>query len=78
MSIKAASLEIINDVSDRDRREMRRTMNEEALETAKYPDIVFESCAVSRSPPGEGPYRVNIRGKLSLHGVARSQMIGRR
>ena len=45
---------VTDDISDKDRREMERTMNQEVLETAKYPEIVFESTNVSASKVGEG------------------------
>lgn len=38
LSIKSSSLSVQNDVSDKDRREMERLMNQEVLETAKFPE----------------------------------------
>ena len=67
LRIAAASLAVQNNISDKDRREMERTMHEEVLETAKYPDILFESAGVS----GVHGNRVDLAGNLSLHGVTR-------
>src|ERR1700721_3243358 len=38
--IKAASLSVQDDISQKDLREMERLMNQDVLETAKYPEIV--------------------------------------
>jgi len=71
LRIKADSLEVTDEVSDKDRREIERQMREEVLETARYPEIVFESTAVAAEKVSEGQYRVRITGNLSLHGVIR-------
>ena len=69
--IRAAALSVQNDISDRDRREMERVMREEVLETARYPEIVFESTAVVAS----GSNRAQIEGELALHGVTRRERL---
>ena len=74
MVVLAASLAVQNDISDKDRREMERGMQEEILEIARYPEIVFESTAVS-AVTGNGPMRVKIDGNLTLHGVTRTQSL---
>jgi polyisoprenoid-binding protein YceI len=43
INIKAASLTVMDNISEKDRREIENTMNQRVLETQKYPDIVFES-----------------------------------
>jgi polyisoprenoid-binding protein YceI len=75
MLVQAASLAVVNKVSDRDRREMERAMREDLLEIARYPEIVFMSTSITTSPAGEGRYRARIVGKLSLHGVTRDHSI---
>jgi polyisoprenoid-binding protein YceI len=69
ISIKADSLEVVGNVSDKDRREIERQMREEVLETARYPEVVFESTRISAEMITEGQYRVRINGRLFLHGV---------
>jgi polyisoprenoid-binding protein YceI len=71
--IKAGSLNVTDKVSDKDRREIERTMNQEVLETARYPEISFDSSKVSASKVGDGQYMINLVGDLSLHGVTNSQ-----
>ena len=47
LSIATASLSVQNDISDKDRREIERTMREEVLEADRYPAIVFEGAKVT-------------------------------
>jgi polyisoprenoid-binding protein YceI len=73
--INAGSLNVTDHVSDKDRREIERTMNQEVLETAQYAEILFESSKVSASKVTDGQYLVNLVGNLSLHGVTNSQPV---
>ena len=76
--VQAASLEVSGDVSDKDRREIERTMQERVLESATYPEIVFQSSTVKVSLAGPGQYRVEAVGQLSLHGVTREHTVSAR
>ena len=64
VAIRADSLEVTDDISSKDRREIESTMNEKVLESSKYPEIVFESAGASATQN-----RVTMNGNLSLHGV---------
>jgi polyisoprenoid-binding protein YceI len=75
LKINAGSLAVTNDISDKDRREIEQTMNQQVLETARYPEIVFESSNVSANRAGDGQYFINLVGNLSLHGVTNSQPV---
>jgi len=75
IKIKASSLNVTNKVSDEDRSEIERTMNQEVLEVARYPEISFESSNVSASKVGNGQYLVNLVGELSLHGVTKTEPV---
>jgi polyisoprenoid-binding protein YceI len=75
LKIRADSLEVTNDVSDKDRREIERTMKEQVIQTVQYPDIVYQGSVASISELGPSRYRVNLNGKLSLHGVSRDQQL---
>jgi polyisoprenoid-binding protein YceI len=72
LRIRADSLEVTDDIKSKDRREIESTMKESVLETARFPDIVFKSTKVSANKLGEGSYRVDVSGDLSLHGVTRA------
>lgn len=67
--VKAASLDVLDDVRESDRRELHRVMNEEVLETRKFPEIVFESSTITAERLREGLFRVDLVGQLTLHGV---------
>ena len=73
--VQSASLELTDQVSDKDRREIERAMRNEVLETARFPEIVFEASNPSLSQGGVGLYWANITGKLTLHGVTQPQQI---
>jgi polyisoprenoid-binding protein YceI len=76
LTIQAGSLTVQDDVSSKDRREIERVMNEEILESARYPEIRFESADVELTPLGETRYAARIKGRLTLHGVTRDQVLG--
>jgi len=71
LEIRADSLELLDQVSDKDRREIERVMRGEALEAAVFPTIVFESTRVSATRIADGQYSLTLEGDLSLHGVTR-------
>lgn len=75
LRIRAASLEIQNDASEKDKREMKRVMDDEVLESARYPEIVFNGTAAQAAKAGEGGFRLQVDGSLQLHGVTRPEKI---
>jgi len=68
--VKAASLEVLDEFRDDDRREIHRVMNKEVLESARYPEIVYESSEIRAERLRDDVYRVTVRGRLTLHGVS--------
>jgi len=72
VEIRADSLEVTDDISNKDRREIETTMNQKVLESARYPAITFESTAISVDQLGDGRYKAILNGSLSLRGVSRS------
>jgi polyisoprenoid-binding protein YceI len=70
--IKAASLEVLDELRDADRRELHRVMNQEVLETARFPEIMYESSEIKSEKLREDLYRVGVNGRLSLHGISNS------
>ena len=71
LEIQADSLEVTDDVSSNDRREMESAMKDKVLEVSKYPTILFDGHGTSATQLGEGRYRIQLSGDLSLHGVTR-------
>jgi polyisoprenoid-binding protein YceI len=66
---KTASLEVLDELRDDDRRQLHRVMHQEVLEVTTFPEFVFESTAVTAEKQKQDLYRVNLMGKLTLHGV---------
>lgn len=72
VKIKAASLEVLDELREQDRRELQRVMNTEVLESARFQEIAFESSSISADKLKEDLFRVNVEGRLSLHGTSNS------
>jgi polyisoprenoid-binding protein YceI len=71
LTINLRSLEILDEVTSFDRREIERVMFDEVLETSRYPKAEYESTHVDISDLNGGICRVDITGDLTLHGVTR-------
>jgi polyisoprenoid-binding protein YceI len=71
--VQSASLEVLDELSDSDRRELHRVMNREVLESTEFPEIVYESTEVAAEKLKGDLYRLNVRGRLALHGVSNEQ-----
>lgn len=74
--VKATSLEVLDELRDDDRREIHRVMNKEVLETAEFPEVVYESSEIQPEKLRDDLYRVSVRGTLTLHGVSNDQDLG--
>jgi polyisoprenoid-binding protein YceI len=75
LNIDSRSLAVTDEVSEIDRRQMELVMNQEVLETARYPEIVFAAKAISGTRSDGGPFMANLAGDLSLHGVTHTQSV---
>jgi len=67
--VDARSLEVIDDLSDKDRREIHRQTYDEVLEVERFSEIVFESLRVTVT--GSGRLSAGLDGNLTLHGETR-------
>ncbi len=75
VTVKAASLTVTDDISDKDRREIEREMQDNVIESAKYPEIVYDCSRVSVNNPGNGQQSITLQGDLTLHGATRGLTI---
>ena len=75
LSIDANSLHVLDDISDKDRRELEKMMNEQVLEIAKYPEIVYEASVVNVTRLEGSLYSAALNGPLHFHGVTRNQSL---
>ena len=78
LSLKTTSLSVQDDISDKDHREIERLMNEQILETAKYPEAVYEAPVLSITRLGESLHSAVLDGNLTFHGVTRKQPVAAR
>lgn len=72
VTVKPSSLQVLDELRDDDRREIHRVMNQEVLESDRYPQIIFQSTQVTADKQNDTLYRTKIQGDLSLHGVTKS------
>jgi polyisoprenoid-binding protein YceI len=78
LSMKSNSLGVLDDISDKDRREIEKMMNEQVLESSKYPDIAYEATTITVARLDGALYSATLNGTLSFHGVTRNQMVSAR
>jgi polyisoprenoid-binding protein YceI len=71
--VKSSSLEALDELPDRDRRELHRVMYNEVLEAQQFPEIAYDSTEISAEKMKEDLYRLNVSGRLTLHGVSNDQ-----
>jgi polyisoprenoid-binding protein YceI len=78
LTIQSASLEVLDDISQKDRHEMERLMKEEVLEVARHPQITYDAAAISVTRLDGATYSATLGGNLSFHGISRSQSVAAR
>jgi polyisoprenoid-binding protein YceI len=54
---------------------MERLMNQEVLETEKFPEILYEAPNISLTKMDDTLFSAVLKGNLTLHGISRSQPI---
>jgi polyisoprenoid-binding protein YceI len=75
LTIQSASLEVLDDVSDKDRREIERVMKNDVLEVSRYPQITYEAPTVAVNRLDSSIYSATLSGSLTFHGVTRNQSL---
>jgi len=75
MRVDAASLQLVDDISERDRREIERNMHRDVLETSRFPEILYVTSRVDVLEHRGSLYSVNLEGNLTLHGQTRQLSI---
>jgi len=75
--VRADSLAVANEMSDKDREEIERRMNAEVLESERFPDIYYEVLRVTGSGNGER-YWLALDGELTMRGITRSLAVSTR
>jgi polyisoprenoid-binding protein YceI len=75
IAINARSLAVTDDISSKDRKEMERVMNQDLLESERFPEILYEASSIFVTRLGDSLYSVAMKGSLTLHGVTLSEPI---
>jgi polyisoprenoid-binding protein YceI len=77
INIRADSLEVVDDISEKDRQEIHRKMCEEVLETDRFTEIVYECERITASGSGDR-YWVALNRQLTLHGETQTLPVSAR
>jgi polyisoprenoid-binding protein YceI len=75
LTVRASSLQLLDDMSEKDKREITRAALEDVLEAETYPEIRFETDSVEQRPAAAGRIELLLRGRLTLHGMTQSETL---
>lgn len=75
VTVRADSLEVLDNVRPADREEIEGRMRREVLETTAFPDVRFTSDRLATENVRPERYRLHISGGLSLHGSTNRETI---
>jgi polyisoprenoid-binding protein YceI len=75
LTVRADSLDLLDNVKDADRREILERMRRDVLETSTYTEIAYQSADVTSEPIAAGRFRVRIGGRVTLHGTTQTQPV---
>jgi polyisoprenoid-binding protein YceI len=76
VTVRADSLDLLDQVGDRDRREIEGRMRRDVLEVAAFPEITYQAAKIPAEKVAQGEFRLDIGGHLTLHGVTRPRNVG--
>lgn len=74
LNIRADSLEVTDDVNEKDRADIQRRMQDEVIDIEHYPDILYECSRVTGSGNGAS-YWLALNGELTLCGMTRPVLV---
>jgi len=77
LRIRADSLKVVDDISEKDRNEIQQRMYDEVLEIDRFPEIAYKCSRATASGNGDR-YWVSLNGELTLHGVTRALPVSAR
>lgn len=74
LRIRAGSLENIDDISENDRRQLERTMQDEVLASERFPEISYQASNLSVNAAANRFWTV-LNGRLTLRGITKTQPV---
>lgn len=75
LAIRSSSVQVQDDISEKDRREMERLVYQEVLQTSNFPEITYVATDISVGSMGGTLFSALLNGTLSLRGVSHSLQI---
>ncbi len=75
LTIQAGSLELLDNVSPADHREIQERMLRDELESLTFPEILYQAEDVPADSISPTEYRLHLGGRLTLHGVTRPRPV---
>jgi polyisoprenoid-binding protein YceI len=69
--VRADSLAVEDEMHAADRQELERIMRQQVLSTSRHPNVSYKSENAKVKRLGEGFYRVDLTGHLTLNGITR-------
>jgi polyisoprenoid-binding protein YceI len=75
LTAQAGSLEIMDEVTQHDRRAVEQVMFGEVLHPQMFPEVTFRSSRAACSALGSNRYLADVTGMVSLHGEENQQSI---
>jgi polyisoprenoid-binding protein YceI len=78
LTLKLATLEVLDEMKRDDRKKLEQTMNGEVLDVEDFPTAQYESKEITVHKPSSGPLSAHVNGELSFHGVTNRQSLDAR
>jgi polyisoprenoid-binding protein YceI len=71
LTVNAQSLVLLDEIKEKDKQEIERTLHEQVLETLSYPEIIFQTTSITTTRIVPGRYKAKIIGDLTMLGTTR-------
>jgi polyisoprenoid-binding protein YceI len=73
INVRTATMDVLDEMKDKDRKTLEQTMYEQVLEADRFPNTVYESKQIIVQKLGNDLLSARVTGELSFHGVTQTQ-----
>lgn len=73
INVRTGTMEVLDEMKDKDRKTLEQTMYEQVLEADRFPNAVYESKQIAVQKLGTDLLSARVTGELSFHGVTQTQ-----
>lgn len=73
INVRTSTMDVLDEMKDKDRKTLEQTMYEQVLETGRFPSAVYESKQIIVQKLGNDLLSARVTGELSFHGVTQTQ-----